>query len=333
MPAIVKYLIISILLPVVSCYIDGLYCGLDNCYEVLGIKRDATRGEITKAYRQLARKLHPDVHKTKEGKKEAEVMFMALANAYEILKDEESRKDYDYMLDNPDLFYQHYYRYYKRQVAPKVDVRIVIAVTITIISVIQYWSSWSRYHDAVAYLATVPKYRIKAVEIAKQEGLLSNKDKRTKCRKSKEEQREEEEKTIRKVLEEKIDIKGGYSKPNWMDVLWIQLILLPYTIITYIYWYGRWIWKFTICKQDYEDIEKVYLIRKSMGYSSSQWAALEDHEKDDFLDQQLWMKDNFIEWKKEKDAEAQAKLAENARYKSYRRYMKNHGPGQITFED
>ena len=33
--------------------------------------------------------------------------------------------------------YYNYYRYYRRQVAPKVDVRVVIAVTITIVSVLQ----------------------------------------------------------------------------------------------------------------------------------------------------------------------------------------------------
>jgi len=44
-----------------------------------------------------------------------------------------------------DEFYYNYYRYYKTRTAPKVDVRIVIAVTITVISVVQvkyktpYW--------------------------------------------------------------------------------------------------------------------------------------------------------------------------------------------------
>ena len=63
---------------------------------------------------------------------------------YEILKDDESRTDYDYMLDNPDEFYSHYYRYYRRRMAPKVDIRIVLAVTISIISGIQYFTSWTR---------------------------------------------------------------------------------------------------------------------------------------------------------------------------------------------
>lgn len=71
--------------------------------------------------------------------------FFLFLCRYEILKDEESRMDYDYMLDNPEQVYSHYYRYYRRRVAPKVDVRVVIAVSITIISAIQYVTAWQRY--------------------------------------------------------------------------------------------------------------------------------------------------------------------------------------------
>lgn len=67
----------------------------------------------------------------------AEAKFRMLATAYETLKDEDSRKDYDYMLDHPEERYYHYYQYYRRRVAPKVDVRIVIVVTVLVISLIQ----------------------------------------------------------------------------------------------------------------------------------------------------------------------------------------------------
>lgn len=36
-------------------------------------------------------------------------------------------------------------------------------------------------------------------------------------------------------------------------------------------------------------------------------------------------------WKENKEAEQKAKLAESGRYKSYRRYMKSGGPGQMSF--
>jgi DnaJ family protein C protein 25 len=63
---------------------------------------------------------------------------------YEILKDDGSKADYDYMLDNPEEFYEHYYRYYKRRLAPQIDVRLVIAVVLIVTSAIQYYTSWYR---------------------------------------------------------------------------------------------------------------------------------------------------------------------------------------------
>jgi curved DNA-binding protein len=60
-------------------------------YEILGIKREASAAEIKSAYRKLARKLHPDVNKTKE----AEQKFKDLNEAYEVLSDKEKRQRYD----------------------------------------------------------------------------------------------------------------------------------------------------------------------------------------------------------------------------------------------
>lgn len=177
--------------------LEGLYCGKENCYDVVGVTRNATKSEIARSYRKLARQFHPDLHRTKEAKQIAEEKFKDLATAYEILKDDESRTDYDYMLDNPDAYYAHYYRYYRRRVAPKIDVRIVIFVTISVISVIQYYSAWQRYESAIKYFMTVPKYRNRALDIAKEDGLIMN-DKKIKG-KSKAEQKEESERIIRQV--------------------------------------------------------------------------------------------------------------------------------------
>ncbi|CAK1555471.1 unnamed protein product [Leptosia nina] len=311
--------------------LDGIYCGKENCYEVLGVTREATKNEIGKSYRQLAKKFHPDLHRGDDAKKEAEEKFKEIATAYEILRDDEARSDYDYMLDNPQEYYAHYYRYYRRRMAPKVDVRIVLGVTITIISIIQYYSAWSKYDTAIKYFMTVPKYRNRALDIAKAETKESQG--KGKNKKSKAEQKEEQDRIIRRVIEENMDIKGAYAKPEIKDILWIQLILLPYTVSYYIYWYAKWLWKFTILKKPYGEEEKLYLIRKFMQLGQHQFNALEESEKESFLDQELWIKEKFIVWKEIKDEETKKALAENNKYKQYRRYIKSHGIGRMTFDD
>ncbi|XP_057669234.1 dnaJ homolog subfamily C member 25 homolog [Diorhabda carinulata] len=310
--------------------LEGIYCGKENCYDVLEITREATKSEISKNYRKLAKQYHPDLHRTPEAKEKAEERFKIIANAYEILKDEETRTDYDYMLDNPDEYYAHYYRYYRRRVAPKVDVRIVLIVTISIISAIQYYSGWQRYDTAIKYFMTVPKYRNKALEIAKEDGLLLH-DK--KARKSKKESKEETEGIIKRVIEDKMDIKGAYAKPTIMDILWIQLIMLPYTITKYIYWNLSWFWRHTVLKQEYNDEEKLYIIRKFMKMSEHQFNSQEDDKKQEFLDQELWIREKFNEWYKQEEENTKRQMAESNKYKQYRRYIKNHGVGRMTFDD
>ncbi len=61
-------------------------------YAVLGVARTATAEEIRTAYRKLARKYHPDVN---PGDKAAEARFKEVAAAYDVLSDEQKRKNFD----------------------------------------------------------------------------------------------------------------------------------------------------------------------------------------------------------------------------------------------
>jgi molecular chaperone DnaJ len=61
-------------------------------YKVLGVSRDATREDVLKAYRQLARRYHPDLN---PGDKAAERQFTEVQQAFDVLGDPEKREQYD----------------------------------------------------------------------------------------------------------------------------------------------------------------------------------------------------------------------------------------------
>lgn len=66
-------------------------------YDVLGVSRDASEDQIKKAYRKLARELHPDVNPEPE----AQERFKLVTHAYEVLIDVEQRRNYDMGGSNP----------------------------------------------------------------------------------------------------------------------------------------------------------------------------------------------------------------------------------------
>ncbi|XP_060237118.1 dnaJ homolog subfamily C member 25 isoform X2 [Meriones unguiculatus] len=267
--------------------VEGLYCGRRDCYEVLGVSRSAGKAEIARAYRQLARRYHPDRYRPEPGDGPGDAppsaeAFLLVATAYETLK---------------------------------------------------YFSWWNSYNKAISYLATVPKYRIQATEIAKEQGLLKKAKEKGKSKKSKEEIRDEEENIIKNIIKSKIDIKGGYQKPQVRDLLLFQVILAPLHLCSYVAWYCRWIYNFNIKGKEYGEEERLYIIRKFMKMSQSQFDSLEDHQKETFLKRELWIKENYEVYKQEQEEELKKKLANDPRWKRYRRWMKNEGPGRLTFVD
>ncbi len=65
---------------------------MPNYYDILGVSQNATQDEIRKSFRNLALKYHPDKNRNSE---ESKQKFMKIIEAYEVLSDEQARRNYD----------------------------------------------------------------------------------------------------------------------------------------------------------------------------------------------------------------------------------------------
>lgn len=69
---------LTLYLSICNALLEGIYCGRENCYDVLELTREATSSEVRRSYRRLAKKTHPDLFRDEVQKKEAEENFKLL---------------------------------------------------------------------------------------------------------------------------------------------------------------------------------------------------------------------------------------------------------------
>ncbi|KAF4660781.1 hypothetical protein FOZ61_003743 [Perkinsus olseni] len=148
------------------CVVDGvvaeeLYCGDDDCYKILGVAQDASEGEIRRAYRRLAVKLHPDKNREVE-ESLANEQFQQLAKAYEVLSSPQLREAYDYYLAHPNEQLYNRYRFYQARYQPKLPLLHLIVGLLLFITAIQYINAWTLLMEEKAEAAA--EERAKAEE-------------------------------------------------------------------------------------------------------------------------------------------------------------------------
>ncbi|XP_057764862.1 chaperone protein dnaJ 50 isoform X2 [Salvia miltiorrhiza] len=259
----------------------SIYCDEDDCYDLLGVTQSANASEIKKAYYKLSLKHHPDKNPDPESKK----FFVKIANAYEILKDEATREQYDYAIAHPEEVFYNTARYYHAYYGHKTDTRAVLVGLLLILSGFQYLNQWTRYNQAIDMVKKTPAYKnkLKAMELERTGGVTNRKKGNKQINKQMVED-------LSKELE--LQIKGA-EKPSLWELLAIRVILLPYTVGKLLLWYGHWLWRYQVKRERYSWEDASYLTRRSLGVPFDSWRDIDESRKDDLVQRRLWVKANL----------------------------------------
>ena len=215
--------------------------------------------------------------------------------------------------------------------APKIDVRIVLFALVTIVSAVQYYSAWYNFEQTINYLATVPKYRYQALEIARELGLIKEKQEKVRGV-PKDEIKRQEETVIKNVIADMMDKNGGYQRPELEQILWVQIVKFPSTFYSFVKFNVSWIWRFYILRNEYGETEMNYLIRRNLGLTERQWQAIGEDEKNLYLERRLWEREAWKIWEEEKAEEERIRHAMSGRSKQERRWEKK-GDNRMTFDE
>lgn len=126
----------------------NVFCGKFDCYKILGFDYESFVGKtppdskvITKHYRRLSREWHPDKSKHKQAKNR----FVKINRAYQVLTNEETRKEYDYMRYDQEAYYHKYGTSILFSYAPKSDVTFVLLLIIILANVFSWYSQKHRW--------------------------------------------------------------------------------------------------------------------------------------------------------------------------------------------
>ncbi|CDF32412.1 unnamed protein product [Chondrus crispus] len=255
----------------ISTQAAALFCGDDNCFELLGVRRNATKAEVRRAYRRLSAELHPDKRPGVEGAVEE---FAKIGTAYETLTDNEKRAKYEDFLDNPGKYWQYLMDNAKDVYAPKSNVYFVLTGIVGIVTLLHWLNMNYSYKQTLQRLRESQEFKR---EVSR---LVKSKQAKTK---------EEAEAMIN------LDVVG-LEEPDWRNLIIFKLMALPGCVARVMLWNINWIVAYKIRKQEYSDSDKIYLIQKNMKLSDQAWESLSVKDQQLYVSEELWDSEKYEEF-------------------------------------
>jgi len=279
---------------------EGLsFCEYDDCYELLGVKKTSALPAIKRAYRKLAAEWHPDkcpggnIPKCRE-------LFPKYANAYEVLASPEMRKNYDYVLDNPYEFPAFWMKYSRPQYASKTDLRAVFLITLLAAAGVQYFLKKQMYEQALGSIKKDPRsnYQMRLKELMSKSGPPSPSKKSSGAQrgeanstKSKSTPKAEELEKRKKEAEAQLELELAEQlppPPALLDNVAVSVFKLPLTLTYTALWVASGGMR-----------EPGYRTRRALGMTAAEWDALDEADRAEYLELELWVSENMLKYEEE----------------------------------
>eukprot|EP00571_Detonula_confervacea_P016052 CAMPEP_0172307900 /NCGR_PEP_ID=MMETSP1058-20130122/8661_1 /TAXON_ID=83371 /ORGANISM="Detonula confervacea, Strain CCMP 353" /LENGTH=423 /DNA_ID=CAMNT_0013020207 /DNA_START=61 /DNA_END=1332 /DNA_ORIENTATION=+ len=338
---------------------NNVFCGKFDCYKILGFDHETwgsnppSLKDITKGYRGLSRKWHPDKNKAKGAREK----FVAIAKAYEILTNKEKRAEYDHFRDRPDEYFIKYGSSVLWAYAPKSDASIIMIFFLMAASAFTYYAQKNKWQTIANHLVKAAtedlspreggstesiEIREKALVIlaekkkkeseANETNGASNGQKKKKGpkmtgREKKEKEWEELRPICIELVNEIDDFGAGFRKPTMHDLLVLKMVKWPYYLTISILWWSKYAVR-RLRKLELNDEERQVLTKNAVGEVT--WVAVSDEERENMLTLELWTTDNLVEWR----AEQEMKLAGlSANRRKQIKKMRKKGSAENLEED
>jgi len=310
---------------------NNVFCGKFDCYKILGFDHETWGSDppslkaITKSYRNLSRKWHPDKNKAKGARER----FVAIAKAYEILTNFEKRAEYDHFRDRPDEYYKKYGSSVLWAYAPKSDASMIIILFLIAGSAFTYYAQKNRWQTIANHLVKAAtedwspreggskestEIREKALAILAEKKNEQSRDidtnetingeKKKKVPKlTPREKKEKEWEELRPICIELVnkihDFGAGFRKPTLHDLLVVRMVKWPYYVMNSTLWWSKYALR-RLRKMEFNDEEREVLTKNAIGEVA--WIAVSDEERANLLTLELWKSaDALVEWKEEQE--------------------------------